>query len=115
MPGGAPGLQNRSLGGVPVHGEFDSHTLPPVVPYGVWIKLSERRFINLLLALFLGKCAFFHSFISFAIGFPPDLLLPHTRSRQDYPCKQPYYKMKNKTPELAPRGRLFHVKLSIVL
>lgn len=31
MPGGAPGLQNQSLGGVPVHGEFDSHTLPPVI------------------------------------------------------------------------------------
>lgn len=31
MPGGAPGLQNRSLGSVPVLGEFDSHTLPPVI------------------------------------------------------------------------------------
>ena len=30
MPGGAPGLQNQSLGSVPVHGEFDSHILPPV-------------------------------------------------------------------------------------
>ena len=28
-PGGLPGLQNRVLGGNPVQGGFDSHTLPP--------------------------------------------------------------------------------------
>ena len=31
MPGGAPGLQNQSWGVMSVPGEFDSHTLPPVI------------------------------------------------------------------------------------
>jgi len=30
-PGGPPGLQIQSSGGGPIAGEFDSHTLPPML------------------------------------------------------------------------------------
>ena len=53
-PGGPPGLQNRVLGGNPVQGGFDSHTLPPKVLYPAAAK-SWGRFVAARIEPTCGK------------------------------------------------------------
>jgi len=57
VPGGAPGLQNQSWGGDPVPGEFDSHTLPPVITRppgcgGFFMFLIDGILSNILISFF---------------------------------------------------------------